>query len=217
MKTAPRTPNEALQSCADQSANGPTFPYGTCQMQAHLRYLVPSDGTPDAATAFHNAVYKFRTDDPTTAPRGAFHYWIGGSSGHGHVSLQRFLRHDATWSTDIKRTGYYDSVGVPDIHNSWGLTYVGWSLDNDGVLCVPEAVDYLQGLLHPSLPPLPKPDPATIPLDRKVRVIHNAARRARKAGHVKWAARLGAWAEQLQARLDKQTHKGSTVQEHASK
>lgn len=199
MRTAPRTPNEALQSCSDQAAHGPQFGVGLCKMQARLRYLVPSDGTPDATTAWKNARYKKATDDPSTAPRGAFHFWTGGSSGHGHVTIARGGSPD--WSTDIKRAGFYDATTVEHINATWPtLHYVGWSLDIDGVLCVPGKLDLFE----------PKPKPVRpIPLERRVRIIHQLARTARRNGSKGWARRLNKWAEKMQARIDRKAHKGA--------
>jgi hypothetical protein len=55
----------------------------------------------------------------------------GGSHGYGHIAIS--VGGGKCWSTDIQRPGYFDLVPVTRIHDAWGLTFVGWSEDVDGV------------------------------------------------------------------------------------
>jgi len=127
-----RTVDEALAYIADQSAHGPAFGENECQMQCHLAYDIPTDGTPTAAAWWAKSAYQHPTADPSTAPRGAFHYFLGGSSGAGHVMVSQ--GGSPSWSTDIARPGYFDTTTVEAVLKSWPLLrYVGWTEDIDGV------------------------------------------------------------------------------------
>lgn len=186
-----RAPGEALASCAAQSAHGPQFGANECQERAHLAYGIPTDGTPTAAAWWAKSKYRHPTADPSTAPRGAFHYWIGGSSGAGHVTLSRGGA--SCWSTDIKRSGFYDITTVEHINAAWPqLHYVGWTEDIDGVRVIN------------ATPPDPKPlPPEPIPISDRAKVVHRWARRAKANGHEKWSARLLLWAQRLDKKAGK--------------
>lgn len=135
----PRTPAEALRAAAKQSHDGPTFGVNECKKQVRLLYGVPSDGTPDAASAWAAAEHRHPADTPLhDVPRGALVWWTGGKEGHGHVALYAGGGH--VWSTDIERPGRFDLVPTTRITAAWGLKLVGWSEDIDGVR-----------VIHPSL------------------------------------------------------------------
>lgn len=125
------TPEQALAVCANQSAHGPRFGTGECLRQVRTAYGVPSDGTPDAATAWLRAKAKHAAPaDLATIPRGAVLFWTGGTHGFGHVAIA--AGHGMMWSTDIRRPGYFDLVPIADVARLWRLTFVGWAEDVDG-------------------------------------------------------------------------------------
>lgn len=78
------------------------------------------------------------------APPGALHFWKGGSTGAGHITLGL----DATncISTDFGPSGYIGDgrervVSITSIaQNDPLLTYVGWTRDLDGEVVVPEVI-----------------------------------------------------------------------------
>lgn len=70
------------------------------------------------------------------APAGALHWWIGGSSGAGHVALG--ISPTRVISIDNVRAGALDVVTLARIRATWGnLHYEGWSRDINGVEVVP--------------------------------------------------------------------------------
>lgn len=58
------------------------------------------------------------------APRGAPRFYAGGSSGHGHITLD--IGHGAERTTD-RPVGYCDTVPNSYIPQVWGMTYLGWA------------------------------------------------------------------------------------------
>lgn len=127
----PATIEAAIAACAAQSAHGPAFGKNECQMRVRLAYRVPSDGTPTAAADWHNSKRKHATANPYAVPRGGVLAWTGGSTGAGHRAIA--TGDGRCWSTDIRRIGHFDLVPISEIHARWGLTFVGWTEDIDGV------------------------------------------------------------------------------------
>jgi hypothetical protein len=64
-------------------------------------------------------------------PAGAPVFWGGGSHGHGHVVVS--LGDGSCLSSDYLRVGHVDQVVIADITAGWGLTYLGWTEDINGV------------------------------------------------------------------------------------
>ena len=179
------TPEQAIAAAVTQSKYGPAFGIGLCLQRVRMCYGVgPRD--PDASTAWALAKYRHTQTNPVSIPRGVPVFWTGGSSGHGHIAI---ATGDGTcWSTDIRRTGYFDRVPIAEIHDRWGLTLVGWTEDINGVR-----------VWSPPAPPKPEP----IKVSGRVKVIRRAAHRAKVAGHDGWAARLTRWADALEKRAGK--------------
>lgn len=126
-----RASEAGIANAAKQSLDGPAYRFGMCKMAVRQQYSVPSDGSPDAAAAWSRAKLRHPTSDPDVIPRGVPVWWTGGSSGHGHVAIS--AGGGMCWSTDIRRTGYFDRVPIAHIREAWGLRLVGWSEDIDGV------------------------------------------------------------------------------------
>lgn len=156
------TPDKAISLARHQSNYGPVFRVGTCLKQVRTCYGVGSL-YPDAATAWRHT--KFRGSGP--APRGAILWWTGGSDGHGHVALA--TGDGYCWSTDIRRPGWFNKVPISEIHQKWGLTYVGWSYDINNVRVLEEdwfdmaskadLKDALREVLNENLVNVPTSDP----------------------------------------------------------
>jgi len=117
-----------IKAAREQSANGPQFGVGECMMRVRMCYGIPAVN-PDAATAWRNA--RVKHGPRTKAPRGYPVFWTGGSHGFGHVAIA--TGDGNCWSTDIKRPGFFDLCPISEINARWGLTYVGWAEDLNGV------------------------------------------------------------------------------------
>lgn len=148
----------ALERAAYQSAHGPRFPgendgAGQCLVRTRLLYDAPSVGDVDhsgRASAYDGwlaSAGKHHTQDSKSFPKGSVAWWSGGSHGDGHVAP--VIGGGECWSTDIRRSGYYDRVPIDLIHQKWGLTLLGWTENINGVqVWAPqpekdEDVDYL--------------------------------------------------------------------------
>lgn len=158
------TPAQALARAHNQSVNGPRYDTGMCLRATRRLYDVPALYG-DAAAAAAQVEHRLRLLD---APAGALLWWTGGSHGHGHVAL--YAGDGYCWSVDIRRPGYFDKVPVVSITREWGLTFIGASLDVNGVKVVPE-------------PPRPSPN-----LDHAIGDLVKA-RDARKPGPVRRSIR----------------------------
>ena len=134
----PRTYAEAQAAIDAQMAHGPQFPTGTCQMQCHNVYGIPSDGTPDATTGWARSRDRHPSTDSHATPVGAFNHWVGGSHGHGHITIKH-QKPNRDNSTDGPngRNGYWNLIDPYTVTTVWGLRYVGWSWDIDGVSVKP--------------------------------------------------------------------------------
>jgi hypothetical protein len=110
---------------AQAHANGSW--HGMCLSFVRQSFGAPG-GQYDAKQAWYQAKYRHTTGTP---PRGAAVFWLGGSAGHGHIALSLGGGH--VLSTDIRRSGKADNVPLTEIHDKWGLRYVGWSEDVNGV------------------------------------------------------------------------------------
>ena len=128
---------QAIARASFQSANGPQFGEGECMLRTRILFDAPAigdfdaDGSADAEDGWKFATFKHPTADPVTIPRGVPVWWGGGSHDNGHVAIS--VGGGACWSTDIKRTGFYDLVMITRIGEQWGLPLLGWTEDIDGV------------------------------------------------------------------------------------
>lgn len=113
----------------------PTSDIGHCLREVRECLAVPQRyGT--AQEAADHVARMHREPNLSLIPRGVPIWWSGGSQGAGHVALSTgFL--SKCFSTDILRTGYFDRVDIALIHQKWGLTYLGWSEDINGVTVYP--------------------------------------------------------------------------------
>lgn len=125
----PRSVTDALAWTTHQGR----FKAGMCKMMCRLAYNVPSDGSPDATAAWGRT--KHRGTGP--APKGALHWWTGGRSGHGHVAIDATGGSTRIRTTDLPSSGQFGTMPLDAPARLWGLRYVGWSRDIDGVLVVP--------------------------------------------------------------------------------
>lgn len=104
---------------------------GMCLREIRELYNVPSRYRTAAAAC---AATKLHGRGP--APAGALHWWIGGSSGAGHVALG--VTPVRVISTDNVRAGALDLVTLDRIRRTWGnLHYEGWSRDINDVEVLP--------------------------------------------------------------------------------
>lgn len=158
--TVPATVAQALAHCARQSAHGPRFGVNECKIQCRTAYQVPSDGSATAAIAWSRTKFKHPIpDNSADIPDGALLWWTGGTptkshpAGAGHVTVK--TPGVQCWSTDFKRSGFFDLVDVLAISRKWTkLKLVGWSEDIDGVR-----------VLHANVPPPKPPTPTEVRLD----------------------------------------------------
>lgn len=122
---------QALAYVADPELNGEPFPVGLCKQRTRIAFDVDSDGSVDAAEAWSRTKHRI----PLTLAdwRPAILWWTGGSEGHGHVAFT-----DPTpgliWTVDFPGTGRWNRCSKVRLEAAWpALTYVGASLDIDGV------------------------------------------------------------------------------------
>lgn len=167
---------------------------GTCQLWTRTQFGAPSagdqdrDGDADAVDGWRSEPVTARHSD-RNPPRGVPVAFSGGSRGYGHRAIS--LGGGKIRSTDMTATGYRAGVvgttTIAQIERSMGVKYLGWS-------------ETITGTPIPN----PQPEPEPIPVSQRVEVIRRLARRAEAAGHLKWAARLDRWADQLEKRAARQ-------------
>ncbi len=127
----------ALERAADQSRNGPTFGKDECLMRVRGLYGAPAigdfdgDGAADAEDGWKATKKRHTGTAVTNIPAGVPLWWGGGTADHGHVAVS--AGGGQCWSTDIKRTGRFDKVAITEINRKWGLPFLGWTEDINGV------------------------------------------------------------------------------------
>lgn len=109
----------------------PTSEVGMCLRETRECFNV-GRAAEDAIGAWRMAKRKHPTTNVDEIPGAVPIYWAGGSEGHGHVGIKAFRR-GYCWSMDIRRPGYWDRVPISEIHDKWGLTFLGWTEDLNGV------------------------------------------------------------------------------------
>lgn len=129
--------NLAIREARRRSrSTAPTSEVGFCKREVRecLSFNVGPivSRSADAAECWHNAEHKHFTTDPADVPRGAPAFWLGGSEGHGHVTLG--TGHGGNYTMDLIRNGFFDLTGIANIAKTWHtLRLVGWAEDYDGV------------------------------------------------------------------------------------
>lgn len=127
----------AVKKAANQSANGPTYGIDQCMLRTRECFGAPAigdfdhNGRASAYDGWEFAKKKHPTSSFVGIPAGVPVWWKGGSHGDGHVAIS--AGNGKIWSTDILRTGRYDHVDGLLIQQKWGLTFLGWSEDINGV------------------------------------------------------------------------------------
>jgi hypothetical protein len=108
---------------------------GMCLQWCRQRAGIPARwGT--AALAARNATDMHRDRN---VPRGAFAYWVGGSSGAGHIAIG--LGNGLLRSTDADGGGRVGTRTLAWFDTNWpDITYVGWA-DNVNGVTVPGVED----------------------------------------------------------------------------
>lgn len=109
--------------------HAPTPGTGWCLMMVRLCYGI-GPGAATAAQAWVQARERHATTSASRIPRGYPVFWLGGSTGAGHVAVS--AGDGFCWSTDIKRPGRFDRVPIAQVHDQWGLQLVGWAEDLNG-------------------------------------------------------------------------------------
>lgn len=120
-----------LQAAARALASR-TYPAGMCLQWTRVQYGIAAKH-PDAAAAARSATRMHRGD--RNPPRGVPVFWTGGSDGHGHVAIA--LGGGTIRSTDAAGAGRIGTVPLSWPEDRWGLTYVGWAEDLNGVTIPP--------------------------------------------------------------------------------
>lgn len=93
-------------------------------------WLQVQAGAPTAIAAWR-AVPSDKRHNWYTPPAGVPVFWSGGSHGAGHVALS--LGGGEVRSTDIRGRGTVATVSIDTIAKVWGLTYLGWAENLNGV------------------------------------------------------------------------------------
>lgn len=130
-----QTAREAVDRANRSSSNSA----GMCLMYVRTWLDIPArEG--DAIAAWNTAQHKHavgRDRDALSPPRGAPVFWRGGSAGHGHIALA--VSNTFARSTDTTTTGHVTTALLNWWRVNWGLTYLGWTEDVNGV-----AIPYLR-------------------------------------------------------------------------
>lgn len=131
LAVAPFTRRQAMERAARATA----YPVGYCARWTREQYgIAPSgdvdgDRDVDAVDAWERATLRHTDRNP---PPGVPVYWSGGRSGHGHIAISwpgGMIR-----STDAPIVGRVGTVTLAYPEKDWGLRYLGWSEDLNGVL-----------------------------------------------------------------------------------
>ena len=109
----------------------PTSAPGFCKREVRECYRIAVSRSADAAEAWQQARHRHPEVDPASIPRGVPVFWLGGSDGHGHVSIS--TGEGGHWTTDLIRPGWFDRTGIARVSRVWtNLRLVGWTEDLDG-------------------------------------------------------------------------------------
>jgi hypothetical protein len=118
--------------------------------------------SPSAVEAWESARLKHPGD--VHPPRGAPVFWSGGSAGFGHIAMSLGPIDGAAKirSTDAGGYGVVGTVLLDWPSRSWGLHYLGWSADLEGVP-IPGRAPAPHPTPKPHPEPKPKPNPKAHP------------------------------------------------------
>ena len=124
------------EQTATNAEHATTNRVGMCLQQCRTWAGIPAKwGT--AAIAARNATDMHRNRD---IPRGGFAYWVGGSSGAGHIAVG--LGNGLLRSTDADGPGHVATRSLDWFDTNWpDLIYVGWA-DNVNGVTVPGVGDW---------------------------------------------------------------------------
>jgi hypothetical protein len=129
-----RTWREALRFTTNEIKHGEPFGIGLCKMKTREAYLIPTDGSQDAAEAWSRTRHRFHG---LWIPGGLI-WWTGGTPDpqtgrrRGHVA-QMGWRKGRIRSVDYPRTHHWNNTTVAELEKAWPrLEFAGTSLDIDG-------------------------------------------------------------------------------------
>lgn len=125
------TPSEALAKARLWHRERVNVGVGMCLSAVRQYYDVPA-GIPTAAASYHMSAHKHGVTTGTLVPRGVPVYWTGGSSGAGHIAIS--VGGGICLSTDWKEAGKIDYAHIDTITSHWGLNFVGYTQEVNGVL-----------------------------------------------------------------------------------
>lgn len=129
------TPHPIAAAAALSRSPRPTTETGYCLRETRELFHVDPKAE-SAAEAWGDAQFKHRFGRNFTRldkiPARVPIFWTGGTKGYGHVALSAVLD-GYCWSVDILRPGYWDRVPIRLIEERWGLKFVGWTEDLNGV------------------------------------------------------------------------------------
>lgn len=166
----PFTTDQAIKNARAKSHPG-LFPTNTCLMQVRKCFGVASK-FPTAASAWRGAKVRHQNVRSSDVPRGGIPFWTGGSSGAGHIAIG--LGDGLCETTDFVNRGGFGVARIDDITRVWGLHFVGWAEDVNGVT-----------VFTPPEPPHPAPVPRKEPTGTHVvigwRLVRQGIAELRKA------------------------------------
>lgn len=123
-----RSAEQTARSAESVDSNDPGYCLQWCRERADIPAVYP-----DASTAWRHAVHRHKGD--RHPPRGAMVYWVGGSSGYGHIAVA--IGNDLVRSTDANGSGNVATRSLDWFERSWpSITFVGWA-DNVNDVIIP--------------------------------------------------------------------------------
>lgn len=111
------------------------YPVGMCMKWTRTMFGRPAvgdvdgDGDADAVDGWKSCKQKHPGD--RNPPAGVPVFWSGGRNGYGHVGIS--LGNRTFRGTDSPTSGKVGTVGLDWPEQHWGLTYLGWADDLNGV------------------------------------------------------------------------------------
>jgi hypothetical protein len=114
---------EAYANMKHLMTSGKTGLKGWCQKTCRGAWELPA-GLPSAKAAWSAVPAAHRHTDPSKAPIGAPHFWLGGA--FGHVALQSDKK-GIVISTDSPATNRVGEVPIDYFAKHWGKKYAGWA------------------------------------------------------------------------------------------
>lgn len=112
-----------------------TYPVGMCMKWTRTMLGRPAvgdidgDGDADAVDGWKSS--KHRHPGDRNPPAGVPVFWEGGRNGYGHVGIS--LGNRTFRGTDAPTSGSVGTVGLDWPEQHWGLHYLGWAEDLNGV------------------------------------------------------------------------------------